>query len=75
MIQDEILRDFSGDDIFPKVAMPSARTDRETMAPVFVDLVHRLGAQRIAEMDDADVMALIPVFHLLGGQYVVISGA
>src|SRR6056297_2438315 len=66
MTPDEILRDFARDDIFPKAAMASARTDRETMAPVFVDLVHRLGAQRIADMNDADVMALIPVFHLLG---------
>ena len=66
MTPDEILRDFARDDIFPKAAMASARTDRATMAPVFVDLVHRLGTRRIADMDDADVMALIPVFHLLG---------
>ncbi len=66
MTPDEILRDFARDDIFPKAAMASARTDRATMAPVFIDLVHRLGTQRIAEMDDDDVMALIPVFHLLG---------
>jgi hypothetical protein len=66
MTPDKILRDFARDDIFPKAAMAAARTDRDTMAPIFVDLVHRLGAQRIAEMDDHDVMALIPVFHLLG---------
>ena len=66
MTPDEILRDFARDDIFPKAAMAAARAERETMAPVFVDLVRRLGTQPIAEMDDADVMALIPVFHLLG---------
>jgi hypothetical protein len=66
MTPDEILRDFARDDIFPKEAMAAARAERETMAPVFVDMVRRLGAQPISEMDDADVMALIPVFHLLG---------
>ena len=66
MTPDQILRDLARDDMFPKAAMAAARTDRETMAPILVGLVRRLGAQRIAEMDDADVMALIPVFHLLG---------
>jgi len=66
MTPDQILRDFARDDMFPKAAMAAARMDRETISPVFVDLVRRLGAQRIAEMDDADTMALIPAFHLLG---------
>lgn len=66
MTPDQILRDFARDDMFPKAAMAAARADREAMAPVFVDLVRRLGEQRVVEMDDADVMALIPVFHLLG---------
>lgn len=66
MTPDQILRDFARDDMFPKAAMAAARMDRKTMAPVFVDLVRRLGAQRVAEIDDADMMALIPVFHLLG---------
>lgn len=66
MTPDEILRDFARDDIFPKAAMAAARRDRETMAPIFIALIRRLGSQRIAEMDDADVMALVPVFHLLG---------
>lgn len=75
MTPDEILRDSARDDLFPKAAMAAARQDRDTMAPVFVDLVHRLDAQRMAEMDDADVMALIPVFRPLGGKYVDISNA
>ncbi len=66
MTPNEILRDFARDDIFPKAAMAAAGQDRETMAPVFVDLIDRLAAQRIAAMDDRDVMALIPAFHLLG---------
>jgi hypothetical protein len=66
MTPEDILRDFARDDIFPKAAMAAARADRETMAPIFVDLIGRLGSQRIAAMDKDDVMALIPVFHLLG---------
>jgi Protein of unknown function (DUF1186)/SEC-C motif len=66
MSPDQILRDFARDDLFPKAAMAAARMDRETLAPIFVDLVRRLGVQRIGEMDDADTMALLPVFHLLG---------
>jgi hypothetical protein len=66
MTPDQILQDFARDDLFAKAAMAAARADRETMAPIFVDLVGRLGTQRIGEMDEADVMALIPVFHLLG---------
>lgn len=75
MTSDDILRDSARDDFFSKASMAAARQDRDIMAPVFVDLVHRLGAQRMAERDDADVVALIPVFHLLGGQHVDISGA
>lgn len=66
MTPDEILQDFARDDIFPKAAMSAAGQYRETMAPVFVDLINRLASQRIAAMEDRDVMALIPAFHLLG---------
>ena len=66
MTPNQILQDFARDDIFPKAAILAARADRETMVPIFVDLARRLGTQQIGEMDDADVMALIPVFHLLG---------
>lgn len=75
MTPNEILRDFARDDIFPKAAMAAARQDRETMVPVFVELVHWLGTQRSAEMDDTDVMALTPIFPPLDGQYVDISSA
>lgn len=62
----EIMRDLARDDIFPKAAMAEAGTRREEMAPIFIDLVSRLARQRIPEMKNADVMALIPIFHLLG---------
>jgi hypothetical protein len=62
----DIMRDLARDDIFPKEAMAEAGAKREEMAPVFVDLVTRLTHQRIPAMKDADVMALIPIFHLLG---------
>jgi len=66
MTPEEIMRDLERDDIFPKAAMTEAGTRREEMAPIFIDLVSRLARQRIPEMKDADVMALIPIFHLLG---------
>ncbi len=62
----DIMRDLARDDIFPKEAMAEAGARREEMAPVFVDLVTRLTHQRIPAMKDADVIALIPIFHLLG---------
>ncbi len=66
MTPSEIMHDLARDDIFPKAAMAAARTERETMAPVFIDLVDRLGAQPISAMKDHEVTALIPIFHLLG---------
>jgi hypothetical protein len=46
--------------------MAAARSQRETMTPIFVDLVHHLGTQRLDTMDEEDVQAFIPIFHLLG---------
>lgn len=66
MTPDEILREFARDDIFPKAAMAAAGLDRDTMAPVFVDLISRLTSQQISAMNDGDVIALTPAFHLLG---------
>ncbi len=66
MTPNEIIRDLARGDIFPKAAMAEAGARREEMVPVFVDLVTRLAHQRIPAMKDADVMALIPVFHMLG---------
>ncbi len=66
MTPDEIMRDLARDDIFPKAAMAEAGKRREEMVPIFVDLVRRLSGQRIVDMNDSDLMALIPVFHLLG---------
>jgi hypothetical protein len=62
----EIMRELARDDIFPKAAMAEAGARREEMVPIFVDVVDRLARQRISEMQDSDLMALIPVFHLLG---------
>ena len=66
MTPTEIMRDLARDDIFPKTAMAEAGTRREEMAPVFIDLVTRLAHQRIPAMKDADLMAFIPIFHMLG---------
>lgn len=65
MTPDEIMRDLARDDIFPKAAMAEAGARREEMVPIFVDLVSRLTLQRIPAMKDADLIALIPVIHLL----------
>ena len=66
MTPTEIMRDLARADIFPKTAMAEAGTRREEMAPVFIDLVTRLAHQRIPAMKDADLMAFIPIFHMLG---------
>lgn len=66
MTPDEIMRDLARDDIFPKIAMAAASAKRDEMAPVFIDLIDRLTRQRIRDMQSDDVMALIPIFHMLG---------
>lgn len=62
----EILRELARYDIFPKAAMTAAREQRDVMAPVFVEVVERLGTQDRLEMDEGEITALIPIFHLLG---------
>jgi Protein of unknown function (DUF1186)/SEC-C motif len=66
MTPSEIMHDLARDDIFPKAAMVAAGADRETMGPIFVDLINKLGTQSISAMKDDEVISLIPVFHLLG---------
>ena len=66
MTPSEIMRDLARNDIFPKAAMAAASEQREEMTPIFVELVERLGRQQVSSMRDADLIALIPVFHLLG---------
>jgi hypothetical protein len=66
MTPTEIMRELARDDIFPKAAMATAGEQREAMTPIFLDLVARLGRQYVSSMRDADLMALIPVFYLLG---------
>jgi hypothetical protein len=62
----EIMRDLARDDLFPKAAMAAAGADRETMAPILVDLIERLGSLPLAQMKDHEVRAVIPAFYLLG---------
>ena len=66
MTPNEIMRDLARHDIFPKAAMAAARADRDTMVPIFVDLVDRLANQQQAEMQEGEITALIPIFHMLG---------
>ncbi|MDG1116798.1 MAG: DUF1186 domain-containing protein [Flavimaricola sp.] len=66
MTPDEIMRDLERHDIFPKAAMAAAGQDRETMVPVFLELVDRLGSQKRPEMQEEAITALIPIFHMLG---------
>jgi len=66
MTPSEIMRDLARDDIFPKAAMIAAGTNRETMIPIFVDLITRLGAQPMPDMNEDEVIALIPIFHMFG---------
>jgi hypothetical protein len=61
-----IMRELARNDIFPKEAMSVARADRDMMVPIFVDLVSRLGTSEISEVQESEVTALIPIFHLLG---------
>lgn len=66
MTPNEIMRDLARHDIFPKAAMAAARADRDTMVPIFVDLVDRLANQQLVEMEEGEITALIPIFHMLG---------
>ena len=61
-----IMRDLARDDMFPKEAMAAARADQDTMIPIFVDFVSRLGTSQISQTLESEVTALIPIFHLLG---------
>ena len=66
MTPSEIMRDLARDDIFPKAAMAAAGKRRDEMTPIFVELISRIGRQPVSSMRDADLVALIPVFYLLG---------
>jgi hypothetical protein len=62
----EILRELARHDIFPREAMAAARAHRDVMSPIFVDVVERLGTLDRLAMDEGEITALIPIFHLLG---------
>lgn len=66
MTPTEILRELARHDIFPKDAMAAARAQRDVITPIFVDLVERLGTQDRSDMQEGEITALIPIFHLLG---------
>lgn len=66
MTPNEIMRDLARHDIFPKAAMAAARADRDKMVSIFVDLVDRLANQQLVEMQEGEITALIPIFHMLG---------
>ena len=66
MTPNEIMRDLARHDIFPRPAMVAARADRDTMIPIFVDLVDRLANQQQSDMQEDEITALIPIFHMLG---------
>lgn len=66
MTPSEIMRELARDDIFPKAAMAAAGERRDELTPVFVELIGRVGRQPVSSMRDADLIALIPVFYLLG---------
>jgi hypothetical protein len=66
MTPTEIMHDLARDNIFPKAAMAAAGTERETMVPIFVDMIERLGTLPVAQMNKDDLMAVIPAFYLLG---------
>ena len=65
MTPDLIMHELGRDDIFPKAAMAAAGKNREAMVPLFNSLLTRLGSQTTSEFSDADLIALIPVAHLL----------
>jgi hypothetical protein len=62
----EIMRDLGRDDMFPKAAIAAASVQRDVMAPIFVEMIERLARQKVSQMRESDVSALIPVFHMLG---------
>lgn len=66
MTPSEIMRDLARDDFFPKAAMAAAGEQRDAMTPIFLEMVARIGRQNVSSMRGADLMALIPVFYLLG---------
>ena len=59
MTPDEILYDFGRDDIFPKAAMAAASAKRETMTPIFIEMIDRLAELDIESIDEPSLMALI----------------
>jgi hypothetical protein len=62
----EIMRDLGRDDLFPKAAIAAASEQRDVMAPIFVEIIERLARQKVSQMRESDLSALIPVFHMLG---------
>ena len=66
MTPNEIMRDLERDDIFPKAAMAAALENPAPIVPRFLDLINRLGRVKPNAIEDRDLYAVIPVFHMLG---------
>jgi hypothetical protein len=65
MTPDEIMTEFSREGVFPEAAMRAATAQRETMAPIFIELVTRLSTCPTSDVTRAEDWQLAPVLHLL----------
>lgn len=66
MTPNEIMRDLERDDIFPKAAMAAALENPAPILPRFLELIDRLNRAKLKDIQDRDLCAVIPVFHMLG---------
>ena len=66
MTPNEIMRDLERDDIFPKAAMAAALENPALILPRFLELIDRLNRAKLKDIQDRDLCAVIPVFHMLG---------
>ena len=65
MTPDEIMTEFSREGVFPEAAMRAATAQRETMTPVFIELVTRLSTSPTSDVTQAEEWQLAPALHLL----------
>ena len=66
MTPEKILVDFARRDGFPREALAAAGANRDTMLPIFLDLIERLLSNDAESFTEADVSAFIFVYFLLG---------
>lgn len=65
MTPDEIMTEFSREGVFPEAAMRAATAQRETMTPIFIELVTRLSTCPPSDVTRAEDWQLAPALHLL----------